>query len=79
MTNHPLEIVFWKKGKHVNYQSYGADDFAYKEANELIVKSRSMESSWGFYLEDGQGPDPAGIYLFGADGGVYLGFDVALE
>lgn len=46
------------------------------EAYELVVKSRSMELSWDAYLEDGQGPDPAGIYLFGADGGAYRGFEV---
>jgi hypothetical protein len=39
-----------------------------KQAYELVVKSRSMELSWDAYLEDGQGPDPAGIYLFGSDG-----------
>lgn len=38
-----------------------------------------MELSWDAYLEDGQGPDPAGIYLFGSDGGAYRGFDVELE
>jgi hypothetical protein len=38
------------------------------QAYELVVKSRSMELSWDAYLEDGQGPDPAGIYLFGSDG-----------
>jgi hypothetical protein len=46
---------------------------------ELVVKSRSMELSWDAYLEEGQGPDPAGIYLFGSDGGAYRGFDVELE
>ena len=49
------------------------------QAYELVVKSRSMELSWDAYLEDGQGPDPAGIYLFGSDGGAYRGFDVELE
>jgi hypothetical protein len=49
------------------------------QAYELVVKSRSMELSWDAYLGDGQGPDPAGIYLFGSDGGAYCGFDVELE
>ncbi len=49
------------------------------DAYDLVVKSRSMELSWDAYLEDGQGPDPAGIYLFGADGGAYRGFDVEFE
>jgi hypothetical protein len=48
-------------------------------AYELVVKSRSMALSWDAYLEDGHGPDPAGIYLFGPDGGAYRGFDVELE
>ncbi len=50
-----------------------------KDAYDLVVKSRSIELSWDAYLEDGQGPDPAGIYLFGAGGGAYRGFDVELE
>ena len=50
-----------------------------RDAYDLVVKSRSMELSWDAYLEDGQGPDPAGIYLFGSDGGAYRGFDVELE
>jgi hypothetical protein len=45
----------------------------------FVVKSRSMELSWDTYLEDGKGPDPAGIYLFETDGGAYRGFDVELE
>lgn len=49
------------------------------DAYELIVKSRSIELSWDAYLEEGQGPDPAGIYLFGSDGRAYRGFDVDLE
>ena len=49
------------------------------DAYDLIVKSRSMELSWNAYLEDGHGPDPAGIYLFGSDAGAYRGFDVELE
>jgi hypothetical protein len=49
------------------------------DAYDLVVKSRSMELSWDAYLEDGQGPDPAGICLFGSDGGAYRGFDVELE
>lgn len=48
------------------------------DAYDLVVKSRSMELSWDAYLEDGQGLDPAGIYLFGSDGGAYRGFDVKL-
>jgi hypothetical protein len=48
-------------------------------AYDLVVKSRSMELSWDAYLDDGQGPDPAGIYLFGADGGAYRGFEIELE
>jgi len=50
-----------------------------RDAYDLVVKNRSMELSWDAYLEDGQGPDPAGIYLFGSDGGAYRGFDVELE
>jgi hypothetical protein len=50
-----------------------------RDAYDLVVKSRSMELSWDAYLEDGRGPDPAGIYLFGSDGGAYRGFDVELE
>src|SRR6266571_9062887 len=50
-----------------------------RDAYDLVVKSRSMELSWDAYLEDGQGPDPAGIYLFGSDGGAYRGFDVEFE
>ncbi|SRR6266478_8347093 len=50
-----------------------------RDAYDLIVKNRSMELSWDAYLEDGQGLDPAGIYLFGSDGGAYRGFDVVLE
>jgi hypothetical protein len=42
-------------------------------------KSRSMELSWDASLEDGKGPDPAGISLFETDGGGYHGFDVELE
>ncbi len=49
------------------------------DAYDLVVKNRSIELSWDAYLEDGQGPDPAGIYLFGSDGGAYRGFDVELE
>ena len=49
------------------------------DASDLVVKSRSIELSWDAYLDDGQGPDPAGIYLFGSDGGAYRGFDVELE
>lgn len=49
------------------------------QAYELVVKSRSLELSWDTYLDDGQGPDPAGIYLFGSDGRAYRGFDVELE
>ena len=49
------------------------------QAYELVVKSRSMELSWDAYLEDGQGPDQAGIYLIGSDGSAYRGFDVELE
>jgi hypothetical protein len=48
-------------------------------AHELVVKSRSIDLSWDAYIEDGQGPDPAGIYLFGPDGAAYRGFDVELE
>jgi len=56
----------------------GAQDWLdWRQAYELVVKSRSMELSWDAYLDDGQGPDAAGIYLFGADGGAYRGFDVA--
>jgi hypothetical protein len=50
-----------------------------RDAYDLVVKSRSMELSWDAYLENGQGPDPAGIYLFGSDAGAYRGFDVELE
>jgi len=50
-----------------------------RDAYDLVVKSRSIELSWDAYLEDGHGPDPAGIYLFGSDGGAYRGFDVELE
>jgi len=50
-----------------------------RDAYDLVAKSRSMELSWDAYLEDGQGPDPAGIYLFGSDGSAYRGFDVELE
>ena len=50
-----------------------------RDAYDLVVKSRSMELSWDAYLEDGRGPDPAGIYLFGSDGGAYRGFDIELE
>ena len=39
------------------------------DAYDLVVKSRSKELSWDAYLENGQGPDPAGISLFGSDGG----------
>lgn len=47
------------------------------DAYDLVAKSRSMELGWDAYLDDGQGPDPAGIYLFGP-GGAYRGFDVEL-
>ncbi len=50
-----------------------------RDAYDLVVKNRSIELSWDAYLEEGQGPDPAGIYLFGSDGGAYRGFDVELE
>jgi hypothetical protein len=50
-----------------------------KDAYDLVVKTRSIELSWDAYLDDGQGTDPAGIYLFGSDGGAYRGFDVELE
>jgi len=50
-----------------------------RDAYDLVVKSRLIELSWDAYLEDGQGPDPAGIYLFGSDGGAYRGFDVELD
>jgi len=49
------------------------------DAYDLVVKNRSIELSWDAYLEDGHGPDPAGIYLFGSDGGAFRGFDVELE
>ncbi len=49
------------------------------QAHELVAKSRSIDLSWDAYLEDGQGPDPAGIYLFGADSRAYRGFDIELE
>ena len=50
-----------------------------RDAYDLVAKSRSIELSWDAYLEDGQGPDLAGIYLFGSDRGAYRGFDVVLE
>lgn len=50
-----------------------------RDAYDLVVKSRSMELSWDAYLENGQGPDPAGIYLFGSDGRAYRGFEVEME
>jgi len=50
-----------------------------RDAYDLIVKNRSLELSWDAYLEEGHGPDQAGIYLFGSDGHAYRGFDVELE
>jgi hypothetical protein len=50
-----------------------------RDASDLVVKNRSIELSWDAYLEDGQEPDLAGIYLFGSDGGAYRGFDVVLD
>jgi hypothetical protein len=62
------------------YLYLGAQDWLERsDAYDLVVKSRSIELSWDAYLEEGQGPDPAGIYLFGSDGGAYRGFDVVLE
>jgi hypothetical protein len=49
------------------------------DAYDLVVKNRSIELSWDAYLEDGSGPDPAGIYLFSSNGRAYRGFDVELE
>lgn len=61
------------------YLYLGAHDWLdWQQAYDLMVKSRSIELSWDAYLDDGNGPDPAGIYLFGADGRAYRGFDVEL-
>ncbi len=63
----------------VLYLFVGAQDWlSSMDAYDLVVKSRSMELAWDAYLDDGRGPDPAGIYLFGP-GGAYRGFDVELE
>lgn len=49
------------------------------DAYDLVVKSRSMNLSWDAYIEDGHGPEPVGIYLFGLDGSAYRGFEVEME
>jgi hypothetical protein len=64
----------------VLYLSLGAQSWlTWEQAYDLVVKSRSMELSWDAYLEEGQGPDSAGIYLFGADGNAYRAFEVEME
>lgn len=49
-----------------------------QQASDLVEECRSLELSWDAYLDEGDGPDAAGIYLFGADGRAYRGFDVEL-
>ena len=64
----------------VLYLYLGAQGWlSWELAYDLVVKSRSMELSWDAYLDDGQGPDPAGIYLFGSGRSAYRGFEVELE
>ena len=64
----------------VLYLYLGAQDWLKSmQAFDLVVKSREIELSWDAVLSDGQGPDPAGIYLFRSAGGVYRAFDIELD
>lgn len=61
----------------VLYLEFGATSWLKStDAHERIARSRGIDLSWDAYLEDGQGTDPAGIYLFGTDGKAYRAFDI---
>ncbi len=62
----------------VLYLYVGAQGWVESEqAIDLVNKSRSrITLDWDAYLDNGSGADPRGIYLFGADGQAYRGFDI---
>jgi hypothetical protein len=49
-----------------------------QEAHDLVAQSSSMGMGlyWDAYLQDGQGVDPAGIYLFATDGTAWRAFAI---
>ncbi len=47
-----------------------------EQAIALVNTRQSIALDWDAYLDSGNGPDPAGIYLFGPDGQAYRSFEI---